>query len=107
MGDDARFVVIYRWRIAPGRRAEFERAWERVTRAIRDGCGSGGSALFRDDDGVYTAIARWPSEDARARCAAGAPEDFAIMRECTVERLPELRLHAVADLWTSDRYGSG
>ncbi len=95
------FVAIYRWRLKAGREQEFAQAWERVTRLIVRECGSGGSALFRADDGTYAALARWPDRESRERCAARYDEDLARMTDCIAERYPEQRLESVTDLWTT------
>lgn len=92
---------MYRWRLKAGLEDQFARAWERVTLAIRTEFGSGGSALFRGDDGTYTAIARWPSREARERCSAVSADDVARMMECVDERFPEQRLECITNLWTA------
>ena len=97
------FVAIYRWRVRPEREADFVAAWERVTRAIHASCGSGGSALFRDDDGTFVAVARWPDRETRDRCEASGADDLAIMRACIEESFPERRLECVSDLWDDGR----
>ena len=96
------FVAIYRWRLRPGREAEFRDGWRRITEAARARCGSGGSALFRDGDGTWVAIARWPSRAAREACfAAGSldPEASAMMRGAVAEALPDVDLEGDLDLW--------
>ena len=95
------FVAVYRWRVKTGREDEFAHAWARVTVMVRSACGSGGSALFRGDDGTYTAIARWPDRETRDRCSAAIDADLARMKECVDERFPEQRLDCVTNLWDS------
>ena len=70
-----------------------------MTSVLHEGCGSGGSALFRADDGTYVAIARWPDRETRDRCAVSDPDAAAAMRDCIETRFPEERLTAVEDLW--------
>jgi heme-degrading monooxygenase HmoA len=97
------FVALYRWRVRPEREPDFRRAWRRLTEVIRARCGSGGSALFREPDGTFVALARWPSREAWERAfAAGSPdvEATALLRDCVLERLPHAELENVEDLWT-------
>jgi heme-degrading monooxygenase HmoA len=60
-------VILWRFRAAPGREAEFEAAygddgtWVRFFRAAR---GFLGSELMRGTDGAYLTIDRWVSEEA-------------------------------------------
>ncbi|GAC1657445.1 MAG: hypothetical protein NVS4B3_23980 [Gemmatimonadaceae bacterium] len=94
------FIAIYRWRLKRGREHEFEQAWARMTTLIRQECGSGGSALFRSDDGTYVAIARWPDRESRDRCVAADEAALTSMRDCIEYRLEEERLTAVNVLWS-------
>ena len=59
----AMFAAIYKWRVLPGREAEFEEAWRLGTIAIRDQLGGWGSRLHRAANGEYFAYAQWPDED--------------------------------------------
>lgn len=102
-GGRAVFAVVYRWRLLPGREAQFVDGWERVTRAIRASCGSFGSRLHRRDDGTWLAYARWPDERARARCQASEPEGRRLMREAVAEDLGETRSEIVSDLLDEPR----
>ena len=96
------FVAVYRWRLHPGREAQFREGWSRITELARERCGSGGSALFREADGTWCAIARWPTADDRERCFAKGsldPEASRLMREAVAEALPNLELELDTDLW--------
>ena len=90
------FAVIYRWRVIPGREAQFEQGWRRGTQKIAEEFGGWGSRLHRGEDGVYVAYAQWPDEatwakametrmyhsDDEARAmyrAAIAPDSFEIL----------------------------
>ncbi len=97
------FVAIYRWRLKPGREDEFARAWAQLTTLVRQECGSGGSALFRSDDGTYVAVARWPDRERRDRCAVTDEATLERMRDCVDLRFDEERLTAVDDLWVPFR----
>jgi hypothetical protein len=54
------FAVIYRWKLIPGREAQFERGWRAGTAAIAKEFGGWGSRLHRADDGTVFAYAQWP-----------------------------------------------
>jgi hypothetical protein len=54
------FAVIYRWKILPGREAQFEEGWRAGTAAIAREFGGWGSRLHRGVDGVFVAYAQWP-----------------------------------------------
>jgi len=92
------FAVIYRWRIKPGREDDFATAWEHMTRRIAAECGSGGSALFRAEDGTFVAIARWPDRETRERCRITDPA-LETMRDCIESPFEEQRLDGLLDLW--------
>ncbi|MEZ4365951.1 MAG: antibiotic biosynthesis monooxygenase [Kofleriaceae bacterium] len=91
-------VVLYRWRLHPGREDAFVEAWAVVTRALR-AQGSLGSRLHRGDDGLWYAYAQWPDAATRAATHAFPGDDaaFAAMRDAVIERLPEVSLEPVAD----------
>lgn len=54
------FAVIYRWRVIPGREAQFEAGWRAGTEAIRREFNGWGSRLHKAEDGVFVAYAQWP-----------------------------------------------
>ena len=56
------YVAIYRWRVKPGKEAQFREAWRRGTRAITRIYGSRGSRLHRDREGRFLGYALWPDE---------------------------------------------
>ena len=60
-------VILWRFRAAPGREAEFEAAYGddgTWVRLFRTAPGFLGSELMRGTDGIYLTIDRWVSEDA-------------------------------------------
>jgi len=57
------FAVIYRWKLIPGREAQFEEGWRAGTEAISREFGGWGSRLHRGDDGVAVAYAQWPDRE--------------------------------------------
>jgi len=96
------FVAVYRWRLRAGQEDRFREGWSKITKAARDRCGSGGSALFREADGTWCAVARWPSREAREACFGAGPLDTearAMMRDAIEESLPGLELEMDTDLW--------
>lgn len=54
------FAVVYRWKLVPGREAEFEEGWRAGTAAIAREFGGWGSRLHRGEDGCFYAYAQWP-----------------------------------------------
>jgi len=56
------FAVIYRWRVIPGREAQFEQGWAAGTERIAQEFGGWGSRLHKAGEGVYVAYAQWPDE---------------------------------------------
>ena len=56
--------MIYRWRIIPGREAQFEAGWRAGTERIAAEFGGWGSRLHKGEDGAYFAYAQWPDEAA-------------------------------------------
>jgi heme-degrading monooxygenase HmoA len=96
------FVAVYRWKLKPGHEASFQAGWERITLLAREQCGSGGSALFRDKEGTWVGIARWPDRAAREACFSKGPLDAeasAAMKNAVAEVLPDMELDAVSNLW--------
>lgn len=100
------FVVIYRWRLHPEHEQDFVENWHRITLGGLAG-GSGGSSLFRNAQGVWVAIARWPSREARDRFFGTAGGDDAAVemsaraRLAVIERLPDEELDTVLDCWAA------
>lgn len=62
-------TVVYRWRVLPGREDAFTEGWTRHTAAIARRYGAHGSRLFRDDVGLFVAVAEWPDEATWRRAA--------------------------------------
>lgn len=96
------FVVIYRWRLKPDFEDQFGRDWRDATIEAREKYGSGGSSLFRAEDGTYVAIARWPDRESRERFFARRDRTPALserMAAAIEETFPALELETVHDLW--------
>ncbi len=54
------FVVVYGWKVKPGKEDQFREAWRRGTREIVRIYGGLGSRLHREADGRFIATAEWP-----------------------------------------------
>lgn len=93
-------AVLYRWRLHPGKEAQFVSAWSRISELLLLERGSLGSRLHRGPDNIWYSYAQWPSAEARDRAFSLPSVDEAAgaeMRECIAERFPELVLESVAD----------
>lgn len=64
------FAVIYRWKLIPGREAQFEEGWRAGTAAIAGEFGGWGSRLHRGEDGIVFAYAQWPDRATWERAMA-------------------------------------
>lgn len=56
------FVVVYWWRVKPGKEDQFREAWRRGTRQIAQIYGGLGSRLHQEQDGRFVAMAEWPDQ---------------------------------------------
>jgi heme-degrading monooxygenase HmoA len=97
--DGPGFVVVYRWKLHPGKEQAFVEAWSAVTNHLLKASGSLGSRLHRGPDDSWYAYAQWESADARRRAFEG-PVDAASraqMSSAIAEAYPELILECVSD----------
>ncbi|WP_158882982.1 hypothetical protein [Rhodanobacter sp. L36] len=98
------FVAIYRWRLHSGLEQDFIANWQRIT-DFGLAAGSGGSSLFRDSDGCWVAIARWPSIDARDQFFEQYRREHAdpALQEAATRAIadsfPAQELQSVIDAW--------
>jgi quinol monooxygenase YgiN len=95
-------VYFYRWRLRPGREADFKAAWATVTAGLRQ-AGSEGSALFHASDGTWCGIARWPNREAR-EAAPDLPElksASAAMADAIEQHVETLELSEALNLWAA------
>jgi len=92
-------VVLYRWKLHPGKEHAFIEAWTAVTRQLLEAGGSLGSRLHRGPDQTWYAYAQWESADARRRAFDRTPDARlrAEMSSAIAETYPELILESVAD----------
>jgi heme-degrading monooxygenase HmoA len=86
------FVVVYGWRVKPGKENQFREGWRRATEAIVKRYGSYGSRLHRADDGRFVAYAMWPDEAAWQAFfdnkTPSDPQASALVRDAVAEETP-------------------
>ena len=96
----ARFAVVYRWRVVPAKEEQFQQAWEVLTREFYAQEGSLGSRLHRAADGTWLAYAQWRSrewwEAAEIRTASGNSA-LEQMADAVEQRFEPILLEPVAD----------
>ena len=93
-------VYMYRWRLKPESEEQFTKAWSYVTEQLLEKCGSLGSRLHKGSDGLWYGYAQWPSAEQRENAHlnhAEIAEARQIMKEATLERLPDIILEPVGD----------
>jgi hypothetical protein len=93
------FIVLYRWKIKPGRESQFISAWSEVTAYYLENLDSLGSRLHRGSDGLFYAYAQWKSAEDRERAFAGADtaDAFERMTDAVAERFEPVILEKIAD----------
>ena len=97
------FVVIYRWRLHPGKERQFQQAWERATPALMRLRGALGSRLHCAEDGTWVAYAQWSSRQAWEQSRALPSVDPYASRqmlEAEAEAYAPVLLTPVADFLT-------
>lgn len=99
------FVVIYWWRVHPGKEEQFRNAWARGTVLIGKRYGGLGSRLHQEADGRFVAMAQWPDEATwqaayDARMVYDEPETRAAFVESIAEHSngPVFRMTVTDDL---------
>jgi len=94
------FATFFQWTIYPGREAEFVEIWNEGT-ALLLKHGSLGSALFRGQDGRFSALARWPDVATRD-VAFDQVRDYSVfvrMRACVAETNRWDDIDEVSNMW--------
>ncbi len=94
------FVVIYRWRLHPGKETQFQEVWSRNTPLIIERCGGLGSRLHKAEDGTWLAYAQWPDKATWERSYSVPDWDAAggiLLREAVAETLPRMLLEPQSD----------
>ena len=98
-------IYLYRWKLKPDKEKQFQEAWAYVTEQLRDHCGSLGSRLHRGDDGLWYGYAQWPSTEFRENAKLQDKKVFEarqLMKQATVEMLPEVVLTPISDFLLID-----
>ena len=106
----AGFMVIYRWRLHPGREQQFIDCWSRNTPIIAERCGGLGSRLHRAEDGSWLAYAQWPDRATWER-SYSVPDwrteaEHRQWAEAVAETFPRILLEPVADLLVTSNASS-
>ena len=96
-------AVLYVFEVLPDQSDEFESAWAAVTVAIKEQCGSGGSRLYKSDNGTYWAHALWPSKEAMQSASLEGAEELLANRQRMVEACSNIEAigegNVVSDFW--------
>jgi heme-degrading monooxygenase HmoA len=104
-----RFTALYSFQVASGKEAQFEEAWEGLTRLIYEHEGSYGSRLHKTAQGLYIGYAQWPSREQWRNAGGKLPPEAKALRErmrgaCTqIKTLHEMEV--VCDLLREDVFG--
>ena len=97
-------AVLYVFEVLPDQAAEFESAWEDVTLAIKEQCGSGGSRLYKSGSGTYWAHALWPSREAMQSASLEGADELLANRKRMVDACSNIEAigewDVVADFWS-------
>ena len=92
-------IYLYRWRIDPAKQDHFVTAWSDVTAHVLKTRQPGVASAPRRRRLVY-GYAQWPSAEARQNAGLDSSDLAAalrLMREATLESLPEVELTPVRD----------
>ena len=99
-----KYAVLYVFEVIPDQVDEFKSAWEAVTIAIKEQCGSGGSRLYKSESGTFWAHALWPSREAMQSASLEGAEELLANRQRMVEACSNIEAigegDIVADFWT-------
>jgi hypothetical protein len=93
-------VYLYRWRLKPGKEAQFQKAWTYVTEQLREKSGSLGSRLHFGSDGIWYGYAQWPSAELRDQSNLKHEEILEArkqMKDATLVAFDEIVLTPVSD----------
>ena len=69
------YIIIYSFKVKPGKELDFEKAWLELTKLIYQYEGSLGSRLHKESDLHYIAYAQWPSKDVFDNSGNCMPEE--------------------------------
>ena len=94
------FVVIYRWRLHPGKEQQFQREWEINTPLFIHQSDALGSRLHRSEDGTWLAYAQWPDKatwEKSTPLSVRDPDGFNAFMDAIAESYPRQYLTPVSD----------
>ena len=96
-------AVLYVFEVLPEQVSEFESAWEMVTIAIKEQCGSGGSRLYKSLNGTYWAHALWPTRDSMQSASLEGVGGLMASRQRMIESCSNIQVmgegDVVLDFW--------
>ena len=96
------FTVIYEFRLKPGEKENFIRAWTELTLLIRKHEGSLGSRLHRSSEEVFIAYAQWPDRSAWENSGDMLPPQASDVRSAMRDSCESIKtlyeLEVIADL---------
>lgn len=99
------FVVVYRWRVLPGKEAEFQRAWRALSDVYMQLRGQLDASLQQCDDGHWVGKAVWHSRDEYLMAHERGVPDTTLanaMNQLVIERLdPDFSEIDDASHWSS------
>lgn len=75
------FAVIYSFKMKPGKKDSFLKAWGDMTLLIREYEGGLGSRLHQNSEHEYIAYAQWPSEETWKNSGDKLPESASEIRK--------------------------
>lgn len=99
-------IYLYRWKIKAEKESQFIKAWSYVTEQLRARSGSLGSRLHLGDDGLWYGYAQWPSVQVREASSLSDEkiiEARELMKDATIEMLPDIILNPVSDFLIINR----
>jgi hypothetical protein len=102
------FLVLYQWRIKPGKEEQFREAWRRGTLAITKRYQSFGSRLGRTADGRFVGAAEWPDEQSwrtafSNKMAHDDHEAHALLLDAVLDGGNPVLAMTVLDDWRTNR----
>lgn len=74
------FIVIYSFKVKPGREVDFKAAWRALTQLIYQYEGSLGSRLHKNNSHEYIAYAQWPDRETWKNSGAKMPPEADLAR---------------------------
>jgi hypothetical protein len=108
MSVENNFVVIYSFKIIPGKENDFIVDWLELTKLIYEHAGSYGSRLHKVDQNFFMAYAQWPDKETWENSNLRLPERGIIlskqMRENCLEIKTEYQMRVLHDFLYDSAY---